>query len=889
MAADPGDQHPTASQSTQSEAKEQPSQVTDHEEKVLAAYDSLSSRRVDLIGDYAGNELFIVDGDSLCLECFSHPSLDFENGFQMLHAAYLVLQLLDNLVRRKCNFNIVFFDDNRTICVPPQANAVDTPKYLLMRTALIAYLKETLPRTSTDIDLLTFTSPHDDDFHQYFAACGAYFLMCHDGVVASHATLPSSRAQHYANQKLVLRQMILGIITKGYNVALLHEIEWRDAKAMTVVIQASMQDVLQEHIAPTEENTNNGDMAELVAKLPSVPNASTFEACDIIMVLAVAQSLLHPQSTEASVHAASAVLMHHVIKQELPLSKRCFSSVTLSDELREASTAIIVAADVALRDANVQSQMQPEDNEGLIDLFDGRLLAAMAGLAPSSLTGGLFARHTMLLDAVRHLLTTHDAKDLTIAEPQDTPTATGNGHLPVQNESTKVLPFTNQVFDAHLRCIWPSIDATAIDRDSPASARIFQEIHHWHNTKPLTVKQRPVASARDVMWAMKRNQWYMADMQKYAASLTNAVGQSLEPETIVLSQAKSATVSHAKSSKDTDKKSDTAPEASSKASSKAGKAAAPTKKQAMLNSIAQESARKEQLANQKVIDAWHAVCKKTLALEKDPKKAHRLARDYLKSLTSVKRKVLEAEVRLYMLNCLLQVWSAGCQKNDKALDLAALIWYSAKQTADCSMSKTIADDIATAVHVMQLPPVATPNATEEKRALPFILALTRDSSSMYAIGMPRKEFQLQYCGPYLDRSIDSAPDARVEFDPDGWQRRVLDGIDANKSLLVVAPTSAGKTFVGVEYPRSRSQLTTSRYRSMPCVRSWLQMTTVYSSTLPPQRHSSIKSPQKSSRVLLKSTNMLAKAYGPFTRETTESTTHLAVRSLSRFRTCSKSC
>jgi len=33
--------------------------------------------------------------------------------------------------------------------------------------------------------------------------------------------------------------------------------------------------------------------------------------------------------------------------------------------------------------------------------------------------------------------------------------------------------------------------------------------------------------------------------------------------------------------------------------------------------------------------------------------------------------------------------------------------------------------------------------------------------------------------------MDSSPDRRVSFEPDAWQRRVLDGIDQNKSLLVV--------------------------------------------------------------------------------------------------------
>ena len=47
----------------------------------------------------------------------------------------------------------------------------------------------------------------------------------------------------------------------------------------------------------------------------------------------------------------------------------------------------------------------------------------------------------------------------------------------------------------------------------------------------------------------------------------------------------------------------------------------------------------------------------------------------------------------------------------------------------------------------------------------------------------------------MDRNLDSAPDPRVSFQPDGWQRKVLDELDGGRSVFVVAPTSAGKTFI----------------------------------------------------------------------------------------------
>ncbi|KAG8944709.1 hypothetical protein FRC04_001608 [Tulasnella sp. 424] len=57
------------------------------------------------------------------------------------------------------------------------------------------------------------------------------------------------------------------------------------------------------------------------------------------------------------------------------------------------------------------------------------------------------------------------------------------------------------------------------------------------------------------------------------------------------------------------------------------------------------------------------------------------------------------------------------------------------------------------------------------------------------------EFQLEHYGVYMDRSMDGQADARVSFVPDAWQRDVLDRLDKRESVLVVAPTSAGKTFI----------------------------------------------------------------------------------------------
>jgi hypothetical protein len=45
---------------------------------ILSWYDSSRPMFIDLVGDYAGKELFMVEGDSLLRHCFEDERIDFD-------------------------------------------------------------------------------------------------------------------------------------------------------------------------------------------------------------------------------------------------------------------------------------------------------------------------------------------------------------------------------------------------------------------------------------------------------------------------------------------------------------------------------------------------------------------------------------------------------------------------------------------------------------------------------------------------------------------------------------------------------------------------------------------------------------------------------------------
>jgi hypothetical protein len=180
-------------------------------------FNSLYTRRVDLVGDYAGAELFLIEGDSLLLEAFSDPLLDFsDSGFQLLHAVYNVEKFLKQLHSRGCNFHIAFFDDQPELCIPRDVPARDRAKYLLARACVVRHLRRNVGEGLTRV--CGFEGLEDEAFLRYLREVGAYFVLCHDGDGAGW------------EERKQFRWMIHWLSQQGWNVALLNGLECQDTK-----------------------------------------------------------------------------------------------------------------------------------------------------------------------------------------------------------------------------------------------------------------------------------------------------------------------------------------------------------------------------------------------------------------------------------------------------------------------------------------------------------------------------------------------------------------------------------------------------------------------------------------------------------------------------------
>lgn len=537
----------------------------------------------------------------------------------------------------------------------------------------------------------------------------------------------------------------------------------------------------------------------LEAEDSDIPESWYLTACSI--------SIMITRETDALL--ASAFVFHSILLEHLSLSQRRLPLVSFDgsfDEGIETFLETFAATAKAVLDSKgwIDAMEKNDVTSDLVDIVDGRLFRTVVnGLLDGSLEDEM--PEAVKKDWLRVSEVIKSMADMTLSLSSSTDSTISRTVEELQEdekvEDLSVMPFSNPVFDKHLECIHVTADASLVPRFG--SMKLYRETSHWHNhKKPLNPKYAAPEKVSKWKNPLRTNQFYMAEMTSYAASLTGAKGRALEPETITVGVKKLSKPEDEKPSKSSKpvKPGKPAPKEEPAAANKKGtkKAAAGLTKAQQI--IADNKEKKGGAETDKAFSAWTGVMKGYEELASDQEKYLR-AKLYLDSLDSARAFHIEGDINAYLLQSLLSWWGKYCkaEKKSEGFHVVALIWTVVRTifTSKNAISKEIVQHVEKICKLVGISDAmsgtAAPVTIDRKLSFNFRYPLNPQALD---IGMPQIDFQLLHCGPYMDRLLDAKPDPRVSsFVPDGWQRKVLDELDADNSVFVVAPTSAGKTFI----------------------------------------------------------------------------------------------
>ncbi|RAH51209.1 putative DEAD/DEAH box helicase [Aspergillus brunneoviolaceus CBS 621.78] len=819
---------------------------------------SLSSpRTIDLIGDYAGDELFILEGDSLLRHCFSDDLLDFDLGFQLLHATYIVERFLAQLHQRKCHFHIVFFSSHSEACIPQHSSADNWSKYRLAREVILQHMSRHLPETIPSMHIRCFEGYDCKDFDDYLVATRAYFIMCHDGedpaihhqpcaekaensdalymddeekhnisglddenpsgkVRPETGTKPNEAA---VSNSATFRSFISWSLSRGYTVSLINSLEFRDTKVISTILEGldlsgqqssedqdvdskSVHDMISQLSSNGEKYAANmchpgavfsstvsfpvGQPSERIKKIfrriyETVPRPSLSQREWAVVFTLSALGETGKQRKKAG-RCMEAMLLHTAVLSECRLCDRpCQpdASGPGADFLRQYNDmALAVLQSPSWQEFTADDHV-PSD---LIDMIDGRIFLGTLNRDQNLSLAMLVSptvveRYNLLVSTLNKICaqkiagTIMTGDGVMSADRQYQEHTLDIAHSRCKSHSNilgSVMPFSNPILDKHLGPISLDIVPSAVGISSSARSKPFTERTHWHNARrPLDVKQ-PAAPPQKIQ---SRYQRLMRDIRQYALSLTDATGGILQPEKVFRESKGIADRRLTRNQENTRRP--TGPNPSS------------------------EIQDKQLIFIKKQTEVWQD---QRRCFDKEPSLAQRYvnAKSYLEGLPEEKRCHLEAEVLTYLISTLVGLWRKRCfaSKKSQSMHIVALIWHTILQITKVpvGVTKDIIQCISKTSIALGLPEVnLVPHGNQ---SLTFEFAFPGADTEGLHIGLSFREFQLLHAGPFLDRNMESALDSRVRgFAPDRWQREILDQIDAKASLFVVAPTSAGKTFI----------------------------------------------------------------------------------------------
>ena len=194
---------------------------------------------VNLLDDLGSTDFFMIDGDSLVMDCLSSSSTGFQHGGQTLQALYLMESFLHGL--RGClnaRFCIVFFEEQQALW------EVCHPCMYLVRQILLQHMHQNL-----ELEMLKFSSWTSQEWLQHVrkvqcvlgALVQAWFVRYSSNIPVTHSchrTKANNDSAEWLHNVSVCMQAKPSFL-------LISDLSYISKGADTLRLPASMRDIMQ--------------------------------------------------------------------------------------------------------------------------------------------------------------------------------------------------------------------------------------------------------------------------------------------------------------------------------------------------------------------------------------------------------------------------------------------------------------------------------------------------------------------------------------------------------------------------------------------------------------------------------------------------------------------
>jgi hypothetical protein len=719
----------------------------------------LRMRWLELLTEFGATNLFFIDGDSLVLEFLRESHIAWGLGTpQLLHYVYTIERFLNNLLECGCLFRVVFWKSYRSRYAGLKLNGEDVgAAALLARDVVLTHLK-----SLSHIDV-------EDSFDNWWGPEWAAYLEIES---PGFVMLSSLRGFDAGQVTDIARAYVLYLYSERISMAEISPIQFTDNRIFTFCLEPydrrmelkivpALKSLLQANFAKDSVASD----APLTVSKEYIAGARSWRW---IVSTQAAKALFATQPALAKVFLLHTAFLGNTSLRDRSWRVPAFKAGKGVETLRSflcSVTTHLDSATVALGSANHAVDVT------VVDLIDWRMFVLLVKSFSSSKGSLKLADLGLPADVVADLTASWKEASSTALEPLFAADALqAFGDILEAFESVKIdsthtdepLPIRSPITDAILTDMVPPLPTRkdySVQEELGSSNQKFFDDWHWHSGRKITTEESSLADDGTDSYGGNSMQNYVSFIEKFSASL------SAKPQW-----------------KPRLRSANPASDPIKEMQAELDKETSDPKK----NRLAKDEILK--LTNQLGHSNNRAVQRRTLERFRPTTKTAQVETDFL-LLDRLQAEWVD----------LLDTWKTKPEEvsENVRLDLAADIMRVILELYAMYQGTTILTvprkqrmvDVTASLGLSEL--AASLRSQLQTKAPAASATIPAAAQLNYSSA----RFQLRCMGPFMERDTSSIKDPRVPFLADEWQVKVLDAIDARNSMLVVAPTSAGKTFI----------------------------------------------------------------------------------------------